>query len=35
MNQTQTDALGTGSVGKLMFRLALPSITAQIISVCN
>lgn len=33
MNQTQTDALGTGSVGKLMFRLALPSITAQIINL--
>lgn len=31
--QTQTDALGTGSVGKLMFRLALPSITAQIINL--
>lgn len=25
--------LGTGSVGKLLFKLALPAITAQIINV--
>lgn len=33
--QTQTpgNELGTGSVGKLLFRLALPAITAQLINV--
>ncbi len=33
MNQSKTDALGTGSVGKLMFKLALPAIAAQIINL--
>ena len=31
-NKKQTD-LGSGSVGKLLFQLALPAITAQIVNV--
>ena len=33
MQQEQTNPLATGSIGKLLFRLAIPSITAQIINV--
>ena len=33
MNTTQEINLGEGSVGRLLFRLALPAITAQIINV--
>ena len=32
-NMEQKNILATGSVGKLLFQLALPSITAQIINV--
>ena len=30
MNQRETGDLGQGSVGKLLLRLALPTITAQL-----
>lgn len=33
MQQSQTNPLATGSIAKLLFRLAIPSITAQIINV--
>ena len=31
--ESQNSNMGTESIGKLMFRLALPSITAQLINV--
>ena len=33
IKMNETDALGQGSVGKLLFRLAAPSIAAQVINV--
>ena len=33
MNNNTTADLGSGSIGKLLFRLALPAITAQIVNV--
>ncbi len=33
MNQNKTEALGTMPIGKLLFSLALPAITAQIINL--
>ncbi len=33
MNRKATPDLGTGNVGKLLFRLALPAITAQVVNV--
>ena len=32
MNQRETGDLGQGSVGKLLLRLALPTITAQLVN---
>ena len=33
MQQNQTEELGTLSVGKLLFKLAMPAIAAQIINL--
>ena len=33
MKQNQTEELGTSSVGKLLFKLAIPAIIAQIINL--
>ncbi|MEG0833611.1 MAG: MATE family efflux transporter [Oscillospiraceae bacterium] len=33
MEQNKTESLGTGSVGKLLFKLAMPAIAAQIINL--
>lgn len=33
MNNHENDNLGRGSIGKLLFSLAIPAITAQIINV--
>lgn len=33
MNQTKTDFLGTGNVTKLIFKLAIPTIIAQIVNL--
>ena len=33
MQQNQTEELGTCSVGKLLFKLAVPAIAAQIINL--
>ena len=32
MNQGKNEDLGQGSVGKLLLRLALPTITAQLVN---
>ena len=33
MKENATDALGTAPVGKLLFRMAMPAVAAQIINL--